>query len=236
MKYPVLLLLVLAGCPKEREERPAQAYAVESQGGAGQADHAPAAKREKKLRFATGDRALTLSGQNGGGSAAAPALPRASDVLPADKVGDKDALLVSGDGFRFQIPAGFKSVEHPSQRAYRGSIKAASGDAELTLWAASEPFTGNLKALVERERAAIGTAGGKAALDGAVLLEIAGKSSNQHAHRLVAEQAGRVDMRILAVHDGRAFVFHCEAPGAWAQVSADCAVRGATFQVAPPAP
>jgi hypothetical protein len=47
---------------------------------------------------------------------------------------------------------------------------------------------------------------------------------------------GKLDMRVMAVHEKQAYIFHCEtalAPGAWANVGSDCMIRGTTLHVAP---
>jgi hypothetical protein len=68
-----------------------------------------------------------------------------------------------------------------------------------------------------------------------VKIHIAGAMSE--AHRLRAKGKNTIDLRVIAVHAGDAFIFHCETPSipmAWANVGSDCMIRGATFHVAPP--
>jgi hypothetical protein len=167
--------------------------------------------------------------------AAGQDLPKAEDVLPAGEV-SKGSLVVVGEGYRFQIPPDFKRVDHPSSKAaYRGTVKGIIGNTEVTLYATKAAFTGDLAALVKREADAVTAMKGKVTMSMPVKLHIAGQLSN--AHRFLARTGEKLDMHVLAVNDGQAYIFHAETPNknnAWANVGSDLAIRGATFHVSPP--
>jgi hypothetical protein len=169
-------------------------------------------------------------------------LRRAEDILPADEV-SRGSLVVIGEDFRFQIPPWFEHVEHPRSRfAYHGTVDGMVEKAHLTLYATREPFAGDLAALVQREVERITSNGGDvskfAKRSGPVLLTIEGNINlTPLAHRLWANVGGNLDLHVLAVHDGYAYIFHCETPyrsTTWANVGSDCMIRGSTFHVAPP--
>ena len=169
-------------------------------------------------------------------------LPRAQDVLPKGEATPNTRVVV-GDGFRYQIPEGFQKVEHPSkQPAYQGNVDGFAGPAPLTFWAMREPFTGNLDALVEREAKAATAAGAKVPTEGMlaagpVLVQVAGAIKKDYARRTRMQFADHFDLRTMVVHDGHAYIHHCETPtvpNAWANVGTDCITRGTTFHVAPP--
>jgi hypothetical protein len=68
-------------------------------------------------------------------------------VLPAGEV-SRGSLVVSGDGFRFQVTPDYKPVDHPrSSFAYRPTLQGLLTPGVVTLYATREPFSGNLWAL-----------------------------------------------------------------------------------------
>jgi hypothetical protein len=163
-------------------------------------------------------------------------LPKAEDVLPAGEV-SKGSLVVVGEGYRFQVPPGFKRVDHPSNKsAYRGTVEGLIGKTEVTLYATKEAFTGDLAALIKRETDAVTEMKGKVSMSMPVKLHIAGQLSD--AHRFLVRVNEKLELRVLAVDKGQAYIFHAETPNknnAWANVGSDLAIRGATFHVSPPA-
>jgi hypothetical protein len=171
-------------------------------------------------------------------TAAEPAaLPKAEDVLPAGEV-SKGSLVVNGEGFRYQIPADFKKTDHAgSKSAYTGTDKGMMSDAPMTLWAGREAFAGQLAALVDRETKAVTAKGGKVEMSTLVQLKIAGVLKQEVAQRFRATFPDRIELRVMAVHEKFAYLFHCETPNkpnAWLNVGSDCMIRGVTFHVAPP--
>jgi hypothetical protein len=167
--------------------------------------------------------------------AAAGELPKAEDVLPSGEV-SPGSLVVTGEGFRFQVKPEFKKIEHPKAGfAYHAKIKGIIKEGELTLYVTREPFKGKLAALVARESKRVTDAGGKLGVNTPVKIKIAGAMSD--AHRFRAKGKDTVDLHVMAVHGGFAYIFHCETPNvpmAWPNVGSDCMIRGSTFHVAPP--
>ncbi|HZE99001.1 MAG TPA: hypothetical protein VE981_18490, partial [Planctomycetota bacterium] len=163
------------------------------------------------------------------------ALPKAEDVLPPGEV-SKGSLVVTGDGYRYQVKTIYKLVDHPRGKpAYQAMVNGIISDAEVTLYASREPFTGDLDALVKRETEKITSKGGKVFEDMAVSLFSAG--SRQSGHRFFAKIDGRVDLLAMGVHDGSAYIFHAETPdknNPWPNVGSDMMIRGSTFHIAPP--
>lgn len=129
------------------------------------------------------------------------------------------AGFATGDGFRFAVPSELAPFDHPSKTAYRGTHNGI----ELAVWATAESFDGDLPALVARERAAVGTAGG------AVTLEEPAEVGALPARRLVAKLGASYDMRLLAVRDKRAYIFHCDTASPAA--GPECTARGAAFEL-----
>jgi len=216
----VASLFVLAGCKKDEAAAPPVTPAVEepppppakpAPPTAAEPTPAPAAK-----------------------PAAGGELPRAEDVLPPGEV-SKGSLVVKGDGYRFQVRPEHKRVElEGGQVAYRGTTKGMVKPAELTLYVTREPFDKPLAALVERETKSVTDKAGKVSMSMPVKIKITGALSD--AHRFRAKVGGKLDMRVMAVHDKTAFIFHCETPDvplAWPNVGSDCMIRGSTFHVAP---
>ncbi len=171
----------------------------------------------------------------GGGSLQDEALPKAEDALPAGEV-SPGSLVVAADGYRFQVKPGFKRVDHPrSKAAFRGTLDGILGKAEVTLWATREAFSGDLAALVKRETDAVAAKGGTVAMSAPAKIHIAGALAP--AHRFRAKVDKKIDLHVLAVHNGEAYIFHAETPdqnNAWPNVGSDLTIRGATFHVAPP--
>lgn len=167
---------------------------------------------------------------------AEPDLPLSSDVLPPDEA-TPNTRVASGDGFLFQVPKDFTRVDRPDHAvAYSGTLKGFAGPAQVTLWAQVEPFGGALEALVKRESDAAKAAGATAVPDSIVI--VVGKDVKQgYARRLTIKGGDRIELRTVAVHDGKAYVFHCETPNvanAWANIGSDCITRSTTFHIAPP--
>jgi hypothetical protein len=164
--------------------------------------------------------------------------PLSSDVLPRDEATPKTRVVI-GDGFRFQIPQDFQRVDRANgQAAYAGTVEGFASSTTMTFWAASEPFAGTLDALVDREVRAATAANATAPQVGPVLLQLAGDIKQNYARRLTIEFSDRFELRTVTVHQGKAYIHHCETPNvpnAWANVGSDCLARGTTFHVAPPA-
>jgi hypothetical protein len=162
-------------------------------------------------------------------------LPKAEDVLPKGEV-SKGSLVVAGDGFRYQVQPELKLVDDPRGKpAYKGTIEGMMSKAEITLYVAKEKFEGDLEALVKREREKVTSKTGKLSFDTPIKLFIGGALNP--AHRFLAKVEGRMDLHVLAVHEGTAYVFHAETAdknSAFANVGSDLMIRGSTFHVAPP--
>ena len=162
-------------------------------------------------------------------------LPKAEDVLPPGEV-SKGSLVVTGDGYRFQVKPMFKLVDHPRGKpAYQAKVEGIISEAEITLFVVREPFAGDLEALTKRETDKVTAKGGKLqdAMD--ALVKVAGKY--QSGHRFFARVDGRLDLLVFTVHDGSAWIFHAETPdknNPWPNVGSDMMIRGSTFHVAPP--
>lgn len=167
-------------------------------------------------------------------AAADPELPLSENVLPSYEA-TPNTRVVTGDGFRFQIPASFTRIEHgPGTPAYTGTMAGISGPGSLTLWASSEPFTGTLDALVAREVKAATTGGAPAPALDSVVIQVEGKVKQNYARRMTITFPDRVELRTMSVHDKKAYVMHCETPNV-ANLGSDCITRSTTIHVAPPA-
>jgi hypothetical protein len=167
---------------------------------------------------------------------AATGWPRAEAVLPSGEV-SRGSVVVAGDGYRFQVPAGFEPTDHPaSDLAAAGEAKGFVANATLVIYATVEPFAGDLEALVERERAAARKASFQISKDVSGSLFVAGAIKG--GRRLVVKSPELVHFRMLATHEGKAYTLHIETPNvanAWANVGTDVIIRGSTFHIAPPA-
>jgi hypothetical protein len=170
-----------------------------------------------------------------------PELPLSADVLPPGEATPNTRVVV-GDGFRYQVPETFKKVIHPSDAAaYSGTVEGLAGPAKLTFWATTEPFTGDLDALVARETQAATVEGGSTD-PGPVMSMIKDEVKQGYAKRITIKYADRIELRTAVAYDGKAYLHHCETPNipnAWANVGSECITRGMTFHVAPgaaPAP
>jgi hypothetical protein len=156
-------------------------------------------------------------------------------VLPKGEV-SQGSLVVTGEGYRFQVEPEFKKIEHPKGGfAYHAKIKGIVKEAELTLYVTRETYKGDLAALVARETKSVTDAVGKVGISTPVMIHVAGAMSK--AHRFRAKGKDTIDLRVMVVHGGDAYIFHCETPNipmAWPNVGSDCMIRGATFHVAPP--
>ena len=161
-------------------------------------------------------------------------LPRSEDVLPAREV-SRGSLVVTGDGYRFQVPPQLLHVDHPrSKLAYRGTVKGLLDPAELTVYATREPFEGDLAALVRREIARVQSRGGKISTNTPAQIHIDGKMSP--AHRFFAS-GDVLGLYVLAVHQGHAYIFHADTPNtptAFPNMGSDMMICGSTFHVSPP--
>ena len=159
-----------------------------------------------------------------------------ADVLPPGEATPKTRVVI-GDGFRYQIPETFKKVIHPSDAlAYSGTVEGFAGPGKLTFWATSEPFTGDLDALVARETQAATVEGGSPDV-GPVMSMIRDEVKQGYAKRITIKYADKIELRTAVAYDGKAYLHHCETPNvpnAWANVGSDCITRGMTFHVAPP--
>ncbi len=162
-------------------------------------------------------------------------LPRAEDVLPADEV-SQGSLVVSGDGFRFQIPPTFTPVEvEGAVVAYSGSVNGNMSPTTLTLSVTKAPFDGDLAALVAEKRAEV-TASGGTAREMPGLMTVQGEMAS--STRLRATVNGVEHLYVFGVHEGQAYTLQCEIGAGsmpWANAGTACMIRGTTFHVAPPA-
>lgn len=169
-------------------------------------------------------------------ASAVQGLPKAEDVLPAGEV-SKGSLVVTGDGFRYQVKPIYKPIEHPKSKvAYKATVAGILGPAEITLYAYKEAFTGDLDALVKRETEAVTSKGGKVLENMAVRLRIAGTLGS--GYRFFAKVDQKLDLVVLGVHEGQAYLFHAETPdqnNPYPNVGSDMMIRGSTFHAAPPA-
>jgi hypothetical protein len=163
-------------------------------------------------------------------------LPRAEDVLPRDEV-SKGSVVVTGEGFRFQVRPEYDRITHPSGAvAYRGMEKGVlDPPAEITLYATREQFSGSLATLVSRETKSAVARGGILSLNGRIQIHIEGKLGP--AHRFLIRTSELIEFRYMAVHGGYAYIFHAETPRtrtAMVNAGSELMIRGLTFHVAPP--
>ena len=165
----------------------------------------------------------------------APPLPRAEDVLPPDEV-SRGSLVVTGEGFRFQVrPEHHRIADPRSAVAYRGIVKGILEPAETTLYASRERFSGSLQELVKRETNSAVAHGGTLSENSPVKLAIQGRMGD--AHRFLVATKDVIEVRVMAVHEGYAYMFHAETPrtpNAFANVGSNLMIYGSTFHVAPP--
>lgn len=171
---------------------------------------------------------------------AAPAksspFPRAEDVLPSGEV-SKGSVVVAGEGYRFQAPAGSAKSAHPgSSVAAVGTVKGMLGTpAQLTMYVTTEPFKEDVAALAESQRAAAKKAGKRIVEDTGGFMSIAGRTAR--GWRLAFASADLLEVRSLLVHDGKAYTLHIETPyveHVWANLGADLMIKAITLHVAPP--
>ncbi len=163
-------------------------------------------------------------------------LPRAKDVLPAGEVSG-DSLVVTGDGYRFQIPPGLAGNDRPFGVVYSGTYAGMISDAKLSVWVTKEAFKSDTKALVVRETTAAKAASAKVDPAEPSFITTAGVADTSHAQRFIAHFPDRIELRVMTVNAGNAFILHCEtpeAPNAWINVGSTCMTRGVTLHVAPP--
>ena len=100
-------------------------------------------------------------------------LPKAEDVLPKGEV-SKGSLVVTGDGFRYQVQPELKLVDDPRGKpACKGTIEGMLSKAEIAVMV-KEKFEGDLEALVKREREKVTSKTGKLSFDTPVKLFIGG--------------------------------------------------------------
>ncbi|HEX4455076.1 MAG TPA: hypothetical protein VH143_29650 [Kofleriaceae bacterium] len=160
--------------------------------------------------------------------------PLSADVLASDEA-SPNTRVVAGEGYHFQIPAGFAPMKRgDGQLVYTGNIDGAVSPAPLTFWATATPFTGTLDALVKRETAAATTAGAKPPDVGPVMMSVGSEVKTGYAHRMTFEFPDHVELRTIAVHKGIAYILHCETPNvaaAWANAGTDCITRSTTFTI-----
>ena len=167
---------------------------------------------------------------------APPVLTKAEDVLPAGEV-SAGSLVVSGEGFRFQIPPSFAptSVEG-ALVAYQGEIEGMISPAKLTLSVSKRAFAGSVDELAAETIERLQTAGGTATqMPG--FMQYAGAGTQAPRVR-AKDSTGAESLYVFNVHEGQAYELRCDiAPhsNAWANVGSDCMIRGTTFHVAPPA-
>lgn len=110
-------------------------------------------------------------------------------------------------------------------------------DAKLSLWVTKEAFKGDTKALVARETTAAKAASAKVDPPEPSFIHTAGVADTTHAQRFIAHFPDRIELRVMTVNAGNAFILHCEtpeAPNAWINVGSTCMIRGVTLHVAPP--
>ena len=181
---------------------------------------------------------LSITGQEPAKKAPAdpaPSLPRAEDVLPRGEVSE-GSLVVTGDGFRFQVrPEHHRIADPRSAVVYSGIVKGVLEPAETTLYATRERFSGNLAALVKREANSVVAHGGKLSDNTPVKLHVHGRLAE--AQRFLGTTKDVIEVRIMAVYEGYAYIFHAETPHtpiAFANVGSDLMIYGSTFHVAPP--
>jgi len=172
-------------------------------------------------------------------AAAAPAggeLPLSADVLASDEATPKSRVVV-GDGFLYQVPASATSTTHEGVPAASATIEGDVADAVLTFWATSEPFKGDLDALVARETKAATDAKAKEPDIGPVMVLVANDVKQNYAKRMTITFPDTIELRTVVVHDGCAFIHHCSTSNVayvWANVGIDCITRATTFHIAPP--
>lgn len=161
--------------------------------------------------------------------------PLSADVLPRDEATPKTRAVIADD-FRFQIPESFTKAEQDGHVVYTGTVEGFASPATMTFWASSEPFKGNLDALVKRETKAAADAKGEKPDVGPVMVFVADQVKQGYAKRLTIKFPDRIELRTVVAHDGKAFIMHCATPNvsnAWANVGSDCITRSTTFNVAP---
>lgn len=158
------------------------------------------------------------------------------DAVPKDEaIAGSMVVDNAADGYRYQIPVGFRPTADPISGPWTGKIKGVTAEATLDIFAARTKFKGDIDALVANETKDITSNGGKIELAGPVLVWIAGRSEPARARRLLGRFDDRLDYRVLVVRAPNAYVFHCQTQSQdWNNVGAECMARGTSFHVAPP--
>jgi hypothetical protein len=163
-------------------------------------------------------------------------LPRAQDVLPI-KEQLPAALVVSGDGFRYQVPPDARRTTQDGVTAYVELNEDIVPAVARVFWVTTEKFAGTVHDIANRDHDALLAAGAKNVSsvtnnDGYV----AGKPTTSSHLQLGFTAPTRSELRTYAVHDGTAYVMHCAtAPDGWALSAHDCALRGTSLHLNPPA-
>jgi hypothetical protein len=222
----VVVVVSLVGCKKKPVEPPGA--------GSAQPPEPVAAGSGSAAGSAAGSGVASAPTQPPQPAAAAPTL--SADVLPKDEATPK-TRVVSGDGFRYQIPQDSSPTTIDGAAAYTATVSGFGSDAKLTFWATSEPFKGSLLELVAREAKAAGVKGEPDA--GWVMVQVAGDIKQNYAKRMTLTLPDRMELRTMVVHDGKAYIHHCATPNvsnAWANVGSDCTARATTFHIAPKPP
>lgn len=165
-------------------------------------------------------------------------LPLSGDVLPSGEA-TPNTRVVSGPGYRFQIPQDATREDRGGLPAYIAMVEGFGSRAPITFWVTTEPFKGELDALVDRETRAVIAEKASEPDVGPVMVQVTDNIKQGYAKRMTVKFPDRIELRTLVVHEGTAYVLHCATPNvanAWANVGSDCITRSTTLHVAPGAP
>lgn len=159
----------------------------------------------------------------------------AAEVLPPDEVSADGALAVLADGYRFQVPAGFRAAEvdvDGAEHAHAGEI----GSARVTVFVTREAFDGDTARYAAERRRRAAAEGAQLGEMSAPVVRIAGEESN--GVRWSVDDGDGVEHEQVVAHRGTGYALRCVTrSGAVAAEAASgvCARVGETMHIAPPA-
>lgn len=161
-----------------------------------------------------------------------PPLPKAADVLPSGEVSE-GSYVVEGDGFRYQVPENYQKTDDGFAFSTLG---VGARKAVLRVSARREKYKGKLDDYVAKLKDEATRTGATISREMPVKMFAKG-DHGATGQRFVVETPEDLDMHIVAVAGGHAYVFRCKirnGKGAWSNAGSDCMIRGSTFHIAAP--
>ena len=162
-----------------------------------------------------------------------------NDTIPSGERSDK-SNVVTGKGFRFQVPADAIAVDiGGGATGYLfGDTGFDGSKSAIVMWATRAPFKGDLDVLMKRESDAAKKAGADVGADGLFFdtggIYVEGKYMLRGGRRAELTIGDKTELRMVYVHKKAAYVWHCQSPAAaWSNTSSSCLARSVSFHVEP---